>query len=177
MKRIDYSIPVRFCTSLRFSETHMLEVSCDRIVVELRLRVRNFDFGKPCFCCSPWSVSLLRVRISAPLVEHTCFRRVMAESCLSFDLVSETSISRNHAYVVLHSRFPPFGFVFQPLWSDTHVSDELWRNRVYASNLCEKPRRRETIPAMFFFVLQPMWSKRHHFGGFGGPWEVVGVEG
>ena len=50
---------------------------------------------------------------------------------MSSDLVSEkTSISQNHAYVVLHSRFPPFGFVCQPLRSDTYVLHESWRNRV-----------------------------------------------
>ena len=32
-------------------------------------------------------------------------------------LFVKTSISRNHAYRVLHSRFPPFGFVLKPVWS------------------------------------------------------------
>ena len=31
--------------------------------------------------------------------------------------VLKTSTSQNHAYRVLHSRFPPFGFVLKPLWS------------------------------------------------------------
>ena len=31
--------------------------------------------------------------------------------------IFKTSISRKHAYRVLHSRFPPFGFVLKPFWS------------------------------------------------------------
>ena len=40
---------------------------------------------------------------------------VMADSC--WKSFFKTSISRNHAYRVLHSRFPPFGFVLKPFWS------------------------------------------------------------
>ena len=40
---------------------------------------------------------------------------VMADSCQKSFF--KTSISRNHAYRVLHSRFPPFGFVLKPIWS------------------------------------------------------------
>ena len=49
---------------------------------------------------------------------------VCRESQFSF---LKTSISRKHAYRVLHSRFPPFGFVLQPVWSEDHVLHELWR--------------------------------------------------
>ena len=39
----------------------------------------------------------------------------------------KTSISRNHAYRVLHSRFPPFGFVLKPFWSIHMILRQLWR--------------------------------------------------
>ena len=60
----------------------------------------------------------------------------------------EKSISRNHASFVLHSRFPPFGFVLKPVGSIDMVLGELRRNRVRAPRelipLLELIRRRFT---------------------------------
>ena len=60
----------------------------------------------------------------------------------------EKSISRNHVSFVLHSRFPPFGFVLKPVGSIYMVLGELRRNRARASQelipLLELIRRRLT---------------------------------
>ena len=62
----------------------------------------------------------------------------------------KTSISRNHAYRVLHSRFPPFGFVLKPVWSmDVALRELLWiRVKVIESKL----RFRETMPIVFSII-------------------------
>ena len=79
----------------------------------------------------------------------------------------EKSISRNHASFVLHSRFPPFGFVLKPVGLIDMVLGELRRKRVRASprNYLhrgltsweegpprEKSRFRETMLLLFSIV-------------------------
>ena len=83
--------------------------------VHMSFNVIMADSSKPCKYCSPWSISPLRVCIQARLVGSYVFKRVMVDSCQK--PFFKTSISWNHAYRVLHSRFPPFGFVFKPCWS------------------------------------------------------------
>ena len=56
------------------------------------------------------------------------FNMIMADSCeKSF---FKTSISQNYVYRVLHSRFPPFGFVLKPIWSVHMFLGKFWRIRV-----------------------------------------------
>ena len=47
--------------------------------------VRKVDFAKPCEYCSPGSISPLRVRIKAHLVDSYGFGKVTAESCLNLE--------------------------------------------------------------------------------------------
>ena len=65
-------------------------------------------------------------------------------------LIFKTSISRNHAYRILHSRFPPFGFVLKPF-----RSIYMFLNMIRADS-CEKSfskhRFPETMPIGFSIV-------------------------
>ena len=110
------------------------------------LLFRKFRFAKPCPLHSPLSISPLRVRLKARLAHWYRFRRVMAD--LDFRIIKvevlsfKTSISRNHAHCILHSRFPPFGFIWKPVGSIRRILHELWRIRAGISfhNVVSKQR-------------------------------------
>ena len=76
----------------------------------------------------------------------------------------QTSISRNHASRVLHSRLPPFGFVLKPVWSF-----HMHFHRVMADS-CQKSVVKTSISRNYTYrvlhsrfppfgiVLKPVWS-------------------
>ena len=66
------------------------------------------DFTKPCLSCSQWSISPFGFVLKPVWSIHMYFNITTADSCQKSFF--KTSISRNHAYRVIHSRFPPFGF-------------------------------------------------------------------
>ena len=76
----------------------------------------------------------------------------MVDSCEKS--LFKTSSSRNHADRVLHSRFPPFGFVLKPVWSVHMFVGEL--QRIHAISHYSEHRFRETMPIVFVFKLLPM---------------------
>ena len=88
----------------------------------------------------------------------------------------QTLISRNHASRVLHSRFPPFGFVLKPVWSIHMVLGELWRSPLVKSRFCE------TMQILFSIIdFPPSGSYWSPFGRFicfqdnhyGFVWEII----
>ena len=86
----------------------------------------------------------------------------------------KTSISRNYGHRVLHSRFPPFGFVLKPAWS-VHI---IFRRVLVDS--CQKSFFKTSISRNHAhrvlhsrfpplgFVLMPVWTslKKCPFGRF-----------
>merc|ERR1711976_609236 len=74
-----------------------------------------------------------------------------------------TSISQNHAHRVLHSRFPPFGFVLKPVWLITMflnmiLADSCWKS-FFKTSISRNDAYRvlhSRFP-LFGFVLKPVW--------------------
>ena len=96
---------------------------------------------KPFWNYAPfWSRGSRRAAGPGSLSKSMGFRGRSGEVGLPGVTSCEKSISRNHANVVLHSRFPPFGFVLKPVVSIYMVLGELRRNRVRASPRTHPPR-------------------------------------
>ena len=143
------------------------------LIIHAFFLIQNIDFAKPCPLHSPWSISPLRVRLKARLVHWYRFRRIMAD--LDFRIIKvevlsfKTSISRNHAHCILHNRFPPFGFVWRPVWPIGIVSEELGRILTWGLSKLRfsfsKHRFRETMPIAFSIVdFPPSGSFEGPFG-------------
>jgi len=61
--------------------------------------------------------------------------------------IFKISISRNHAYCVLHSRFSPFGFVLKSIQMSFHLN-----MADSCQSHCSKRRFHETMPIVFSIV-------------------------
>ena len=75
----------------------------------------------------------------------------------------KTSISRNHAYRVLHRRFPPFGFVLKPVWSIHMFLNMIMADSSQKSFFKTSISRYHAYRVLhsrfspFGFVLKPVW--------------------
>ena len=73
------------------------------------------------------------------------------DTCIPGDTWTfEASISRNHAFRVLHSRFPPFWFVSKPIWS-THMFFDVIMADSCQSHFSQH-RFHESMPIVFSIV-------------------------
>ena len=94
---------------------------------------------------------------------------IPGNTCIPGDtLIFKTSISRNHAYRVLHSRFPPFGFVLKPVWLVHMFLGELW----WTSGRL-RPKGRLTCSGQASWIAYSAFSPTnsvifHMVGGLGG---------
>ena len=76
----------------------------------------------------------------------------------------KTSISRNHAYRVLHSRFPPFGFVLKPFWSIHMVFHIVMADscqKYFFKTSISRNQAYRVLHSRFpplWFVFKPVWS-------------------